>query len=211
MPNGAGFTRRRGENGGRTPVPPDSQARTGPSWSDPGGNAVGVPPLPSDCHEHPSAGGDAAGPPGPARAAQSVGHVTAQSGPGGPGCRLAERPRSESGRAELANVERGPGPARARGGAQWRGPRAGSTSPGRGAERRRSDADTGRPAGPAREGHVLQGACLGGGGSVQRVQRVGQGCQRGKRADRAENKRRRDQFLQSIASELMGQGFTRGF
>jgi hypothetical protein len=114
MPNGAGFTRRRGENGGRTPVPPDSQARTGPSWSDPGGNAVGVPPLPSDCHEHPSAGGDAAGPPGPARAAQSVGHVTAQSGPGGPGCRLAERPQSESGWAELASVDLGPGPVRAR-------------------------------------------------------------------------------------------------
>jgi hypothetical protein len=95
--------------------------------------------------------------------AQSVGHVTVQTRPGWA-------------RAELPIVEHDPGPARARGGAQWCGPRAGRTLPGRGAVRRQSDAGVGRPAGPAREGHVKRRACLG--GSVQRVRRVGQGCRR---------------------------------
>jgi hypothetical protein len=96
--------------------------------------------------------------------------VTAQTGPGW--ARLPARRANtvrEQPRAGPPMVEHGPGPARTRGGAQWCGPRAGSTSPGRGAVLRRSDADA---------GHVQGRACLGGGGLVQRVHWVGQGCQR---------------------------------
>ena len=97
----------------------------------------------------PSAGGGAAGPPGPARAAQSVGHVTAQSGPGGPGCRLAERPRSRSGRAELASVECDPGPARARaarsGAGREPGARLPAAAPGAGGATRKWAGPRGRP------------------------------------------------------------------
>jgi hypothetical protein len=38
-------TRRRGETGGRTPVPPDSQAHVRPNWSDSGGERRRRPPL----------------------------------------------------------------------------------------------------------------------------------------------------------------------
>ena len=91
--------------------------------------------------------------------------------------RRAATVRERLGRAGERRPRSGPGPGP--GGAQWRGPRAGSTSPGRGAERRRSDADTGRPAGPAREGHVLQGACLGGGGQCRESNGWGRGVSAG--------------------------------
>jgi hypothetical protein len=68
-------------------------------------SAVGVPPKPSARHVSPSAGGDAANPPGPARAAQAWSRDSAVRAQAGPGCRLVERPRSGGGPAELPIVE----------------------------------------------------------------------------------------------------------
>jgi len=68
-------------------------------------SAVGVPPKPSARHVTPSAGGDAANPPGPARAAQAWSRDSAVRAQAGPGCRLVERPRSGGGPAELPIVE----------------------------------------------------------------------------------------------------------
>jgi hypothetical protein len=161
-------------------VPPPAPMRTlGPTGTTRVGDASRVPPAPPELPRRPPARRRRRSGPhgGRARAAQSGSHVTAQTGPSW--ARLpARRADTVRPRAGPPIAMHGPGPARARGGAQWCGPRAGSTSPGRGAVRRQSDADAGRPCGPAREGHVQRGACLGGGGSVQRVQRVGQGCQR---------------------------------
>jgi hypothetical protein len=108
-------TRWRGESGGRTPVPPASQAHTRPNRSDSDeGRSRRPPPKPSARHVTPSAGGDAADPPGPARAAQAWSRDSAVRAQTGPGCRLVERPRSGSSPAELPTVGRDPGPARAR-------------------------------------------------------------------------------------------------
>jgi hypothetical protein len=102
-------------------------------------------------------------------------------------------------------VEPGPGPAQARpgpeGGAQGREPRAGGMSPGRGAVRRRSDVDA---------GHVLQGTCLWGWGSVQRVQGVGQGCQRGTAWTGLKNKRQVGSNAATVASKSMRMLYTAG-
>jgi hypothetical protein len=79
----------------------------------------------------------------------------------------------------------GPNPG---GEAQGRGPRAGGTSPGRGAVHPQSDADASRPAGPDREGHALQGACLR--GRVSEESPTGEaGVSAQNRADRAEKQR----------------------
>jgi hypothetical protein len=117
--------------------------------------------------------------------------VTKLAGPGWtrpPACR-ANSAREQPGTVPPF-VEPGPGPGAKRRGA---GP-----SHGRGGVCPRGDADAGRPIGPDREGHVLQGACLGWVGGVSaETPTGGAGVSARNRVDRAEKQvMGRDRSLQ---------------
>ena len=99
-------TRRRDETEGRTPVRPASPAHTRPNWSDSDGERRRRPPLalrPSRDPRPPAATQRALRGPRAPRKRES--RDSADRAQPGPGCRLVDRPRSESGPAELPIVE----------------------------------------------------------------------------------------------------------